>query len=306
MWLTWYFFTPNPAFSYIAENWQVTLTMVFGSLIAGGTSEGGGAIAFPVFTKILEISPQAAKVFSLAIQSVGMTAASIAILLMRVPVEWRVISIASIGGIPGIAAGSILIAPLLPPGVIRITFTAMISGFAVTLIILNKGIRSRNETVHMLKGNENFILFGAGVAGGIISGLVGNGIDIFTFSVMVLLFRVCEKVATPTSVILMAVNAIIGFFIHGFMMGDFSEEVKNYWLAAVPVVVVGAPLGAFLCRYVKARTIATFLIFLIGLELLTSLILIPMTPAVIMSGLATFIFYFVLYYQMYRTRVYEL
>ncbi|MDJ0901719.1 MAG: hypothetical protein QNJ55_23255 [Xenococcus sp. MO_188.B8] len=70
------------AFSYLLDNWQVALTMVFGSEIAGETSVGGGAVAFPVFTKVLHIAPQDAKLFSLAIQSVGMTAASVAIILI--------------------------------------------------------------------------------------------------------------------------------------------------------------------------------------------------------------------------------
>jgi len=305
VWLAWYFLSPAPAFSYIAQHWQVTVTMIFGSLIAGGTSEGGGAVAFPVFTKVLDISPHAAKVFSLAIQSVGMTAAAITILLMRITVEWRAILLVSIGGIPGITMGSIIIAPLLPPEVIRITFTAMLSGLAITLIILNRGIRSRNETIPYLKGNENIILIGVGLAGGILSGLVGNGIDIFTFSVLVLFFRVCEKVATPTSVILMAVNALSGFFIHGVLLGDFTAQIQNYWLAAIPVVVLGAPLGALLCRHIKAEIIALFLIFLIGAELLTSLILIPLTAPVLAFGVGTFIFYFLLYFQMYRNRTYE-
>ena len=155
------------------------------------------------------------------------------------------------------------------------------------------------------RNNENVILMAAGFAGGIISGLVGNGIDIFAFSVMVLLFRVCEKVATPTSVILMAVNAVAGFMLHVFFLGDFTTEAQNYWLAAVPVVVIGAPLGAFLCRYARAETIAAFLIFLIGVELVTSLLLIPLTPAVIVAGLGTFLFYFILYFGMYRNRFYE-
>jgi hypothetical protein len=55
--------------------WVVRLS--FGSMIAGGTSLGGGAVAFPVFTKVLHITPYDAKVFSLAIQSVGMSAASL-------------------------------------------------------------------------------------------------------------------------------------------------------------------------------------------------------------------------------------
>ncbi|OAD19453.1 Permease [Candidatus Thiomargarita nelsonii] len=57
--------------------------MIFGSMIAGGTAMGGGAVAFPVFTKILDITPHDAKVFSLAIQGIGMTAASVTIFLTK-------------------------------------------------------------------------------------------------------------------------------------------------------------------------------------------------------------------------------
>ena len=35
------------------------------------TSEGGGAVAFPVMTLLLEIKPEVARDFSLMVQSVG-------------------------------------------------------------------------------------------------------------------------------------------------------------------------------------------------------------------------------------------
>jgi uncharacterized membrane protein YfcA len=102
------------AFSHVAANLEIFFTMIFGSLIAGATSEGGGAIAFPVFTKILDISPHDAKVFALAIQSVGMTAASLFIIINRVAVEWRVIFWAGFGGIFGIIIGTGILAPIFP------------------------------------------------------------------------------------------------------------------------------------------------------------------------------------------------
>jgi uncharacterized membrane protein YfcA len=60
----------------------------------------------------------------------------------------------------------------------------------------------RNWVPTLARGNQKW--------GGLMSGLVG--IDIVTFSVMVLLFRISEKIATPTSVILMALNAVIGLY----------------------------------------------------------------------------------------------
>ena len=51
-----------------------------------------------------------------------------------------------------------------------------------------------------------------GVIGGTFSALAGSGVDICSFSVLCLLFRVTEKVATPTSVVLMAINTCVGFY----------------------------------------------------------------------------------------------
>ena len=54
------------------------------------------------------------------------------------------------------------------------------------------------------------LLFAVGLVGGMVSGVLGNGIDVLVFSVLVLGFRVSEAIATPTSVILMAGNAVAG------------------------------------------------------------------------------------------------
>ena len=58
--VVWFVLGGDRALQAVANHWQVSLTMVFGSLVGGGTSEGGGAIAFPVMTKVLAVpAPQA-------------------------------------------------------------------------------------------------------------------------------------------------------------------------------------------------------------------------------------------------------
>ena len=284
-WLAWYTFAGGPAaFAILLENWQITATMVFGSFIAGATSEGGGAVAFPVFTKALLIPPQDAKVFSLAIQSVGMTAATLLIIVMGLKVEWRVIRWASLAGVPGIVIGASLLAPQLPPAVIKMSFTVMVSSFAFTLFALNRGIRLCNEALPDPGRRERRLVMLAGILGGLMSGMVGNGIDIVTFSLMVLLFHISEKVATPTSVILMAINSLVGFALHAFVIGGFTPQVQDYWIAAIPVVVVGAPLGALVCSWLDRIVIARLLIGLIFIELVTSLMIIPLSAQVVLAS----------------------
>ena len=306
VWMAWFtFLGPKFALSNMFHHWQIAVTMAFASIIAGGTSIGGGAVAFPVFTKLLHVSPYDAKVFSLAIQSVGMGAAALVISLTGIRVAWPVILWASIGGVIGVGLG-LGIAPLLPSNVVKMSFSLVLASFAITLLALNRGARECHPVMPIWTVRERAIAIGAGLLGGVMSGLVGNGIDILVFSAMVLLFRMSEKVATPTSVILMAVNALVGLAWQGWVFEDFTDPVRSYWLAAIPVVVVGAPLGAILCSKFRRETIANILIGLIFIELITSLILIPLNPMVICLSLGILLGFSYLNYWMYRTQFYAI
>ena len=55
-----------------------------------------------------------------------------------------------------------------------------------------------------------FILTITGFIGGIFSAISGSGVDICSFSILSLLFRISEKVSTPTSIVLMAINTCVG------------------------------------------------------------------------------------------------
>jgi uncharacterized membrane protein YfcA len=306
VWIAWFYLAgPNP-FIYIQEYWEISVTMIFGSLIAGATSEGGGAVAFPVFTKLLHINPVDAKVFSFAIQSIGMTSASLVIIYLGIKVEWRVIFWASLGGALSTVLSSIWLAPLLPSPVLKMSFTAMITSFAITLFVLNRREeRLCHDNLPRVGLSEQIILISAGFLGGILSGLVGTGIDVITFSFIVLLFRLSEKVGTPTSVIIMSINTLISFALHGLVLAKFTPQVQAYWFAAMPIVVIGAPVGAMICNRLNRIVIARILILLIAFELVTSLWLIPLTSLVVTTSLAIFILFSGLYYWMYRIQTYE-
>jgi uncharacterized membrane protein YfcA len=59
-------------FPNFKTHYAMTITMIFGAFIGGATSEGGGAVAFPVMTLVLHLAPSIARDFSLMIQSCGM------------------------------------------------------------------------------------------------------------------------------------------------------------------------------------------------------------------------------------------
>lgn len=114
-----------------------------------------------------------------------------------------------------------------------------------------------------------------------------------------------EKTATPTSVILMAINTAVGFFFKGFWLGGMLPEAVGYWLVCVPVVTIGAPVGAWAASHAHRLCLAAGVIFadlaqfLIGMWILfvrnppdqaASLVALTLTTiAIVFGGAASFV-----------------
>ncbi len=292
VWLAWLVVGGRFALHSFVANWRIALTMVFGSLVGGGTSEGGGAVAFPVFTKLLHIPAHQACLFSFAIQSVGMGAASLSILYLRIPIEKRVLVWAGSGGIAGMIFSTYGIEPHLAPVLVRVAFTVMVSTLGVALVLINRKEDAMRHLFCPVFGlRERVLLVLAGALGGVMSGLAGCGENIVVFMLMVLLFRVSEKIATPTTVILMTIVTIAGFALHALVIRDFNQTVTGYWLAAVPIVCVGAPLGAVLCSRMSRRAIVGVLLVLITAELTSTLLIVPMSRKVEITAALCLVFF---------------
>lgn len=276
--------------SLFPDNYFMSITMAFGSFIAGATSEGGGAVAFPVMTMVFHIKPAIARDFSLMIQSVGMIAAGLTILWTRVPVVKSCLVWTSVGGVVGVFAGLEWLAPIIPPPFAKMLFTSTWLAFAGALWMINRAAEREVKDDHTIDTTRAKLLFLAiGIIGGVVTSITGSGVDILTFSLLVLVFRVSESVATPTSVVLMGLNALAGALYKGTLGGGLAPEAWNYWWVAVPVVVVGAPLGAQFIRSRSRLFIARFLIASILIQFVAALIIIPQTPVLLSFSAAIFL-----------------
>jgi uncharacterized membrane protein YfcA len=80
---------------------------------------------------------------------------------------------------------------------------------------------------------------------------------------MTIYYRVSEKVATPSSVIIMTIEVILGFFLHARVLKDFQPLAFDMWIACVPFVIFFAPLGAFVISKLPRRRIAQLLYFIL-------------------------------------------
>lgn len=291
-----YYMLQNDSFEIYTRQWATVLTMIFGSFIAGASPEGSAAVAYPIFTLILNIDPPVARNFAFAIQSIGMTSASLLIIGMRLKVDWNYIIFVTIGGVVGLFLGTYYVVPYVSPVQAKLFFVSLYLSFGVALWLQNR--RSQRQVFDRIENFENsdkgrLIIFG--LVGGIISSIFGTGINIFTFCLMTIYYRVSEKVATPSSVIIMTIETILGLFIHTQLIKDFQPEAFEIWLACVPFVAVFAPLGAFVISKMPRKGIATLLYWILIIQFFgamlvikPSLIQLSLCMLVLASGIGLF------------------
>lgn len=124
----------------------------------------------------------------------------------------------------------------------------------------------------------------------------GSGLDIVTFSVLVLVFSVHEGIATPTSVVLMATNTVVGFLWREGFGGGVADAAWEYWYVCIPIVVVGAPLGARFIRNRSRMFVVAILYVSIGLQYVGALLILEQSPAllafnVVVVAIGSFLFW---------------
>lgn len=284
--------------------------MIFGSFIAGATSEGGGAVAFPVFTKILGISSSEARAFSLMIQSVGMTMAGLFIWIRKIPVLWNVIGTALASGSVGLLCGLFFVS--VPDPLPKLVFTFITGVFGLFLAWNHWGLsHPRKQTLELTPyGSTAFVsgrwasLITIAFVGGIVSSMVGVGIDMLVFILLTLRFGIDEKISTPTTVVLMGLLSVVGFVAYGWS-GNIPSTVWDYWLSAVPVVIFGAPFGAWVCSKLTKDHLIWLLLILISIEVISTFWLIPIRNEYLLGGGILLVFTMGLFGWMIRLRTIE-
>lgn len=237
---------------FLAEHWYYPAIMVLGAFVAGLTPEGGGAVAFPVLNIFLSVDRTMARDFSLMIQSIGMTSASIYILSHRDNVlhSYKPLLVFIPICFIGFVAGMLLLQSL-PVYIIQALFLSLITTFAIAYVWSDhRGDRPRLETA----GWRDHALLGLVlILGGLCASLFGTGADIVIYTLLVTRFRMKEKVATHMSIILMATISILGYAYRHFHDAGLTEYQLRTWLCAYPVVLFMAPFGAYILAKINVE-----------------------------------------------------
>lgn len=145
-----------------------------------------------------------------------MLCAMIAIGIMGVQIESRAIIFGTIGSIPGLIIGfefvrqfynlvsCVQIDKLLTGPQKKMLFVSIWSAFAVALFLLNQEKKRKTYMeIPDFKPWKALVLVATGFVGGILTAFTGSGVDICIFAIITVLFRVSEKSATPTTIVLM-------------------------------------------------------------------------------------------------------
>lgn len=248
--------------SVVASHWPIALAMSFGSYIAGSTPMGGGTVGFPVLVLLFELPGSLGRNFGLAVQSIGMVSASIYIFSARRPLDWGVLRPALLGSLIGTPLGAAFVAPSIPDLWVKLTFGVVWASFGILhLIKIRELVAAQGESTRFAPWNGPIGL-GVGFLGGIVSSVTGVGIDMMIYATLALLYRADLKISIPTSVVLMAFTSLVGIASNVALsyvrpaMYAIDPEVFANWLAAAPVVALGAPIGAIVVnRLPRAPTL---------------------------------------------------
>ena len=234
-------------------HWPMAAAMAVGSYVAGSTPMGGGTVGFPVLVLLMDLPATLGRDFSFAIQSVGMTSASIYILCKRQELEWPMLRAALLGALVGTPLGILYVAPLASDLFIKLLFASMWCSFGLLHLRRIREITSyEGMTPHDIAFDHRVGL-AVGLLGSLsIASITGVGIDMMIYMVLVLWCHADLKIAIPTSVVLMAATSLIGVAAKA-TFGDFQPGTFENWLAAAPVVAVGAPLGAMVVSRIGRR-----------------------------------------------------
>ena len=268
------------------DAWPIIPTMALGSFVAGSTFLGGGAVAFPVMTKIMGIDPTLAKQFSLAIQSVGMSSASLLIILLNRKLPYRLIAIATAFAALGVVLNLQFAENLLTTPDLKIGFSLFVLCFLVVSKLSSSppSVNYRPHSPALYPAQSLLILFS--FLGGWVAGFIGSGADLFSFCIFFLLCRLPLKTAIQSSVLVMAGCSLIAVLYLYLTQSFISQPSKplvdpvdlvSLWLLAAPVVLVGAPIGVLFCRTVSIKTLNVFIYTIALLELCSTIVLVDIS-----------------------------
>jgi hypothetical protein len=239
---------------------------VFGyicALIIGislGLIGGGGSIlAVPVLAFLFHIDARIATAYSLFI--VGSSALVGGIKQhFKGFVDWKIAFVFGIPSIIGVTLVRHFVVPALPEvlftlGHFEFTRRMGMFGLFATLMIpaAFSMLNGRKELLKASKENVKFnypLILSEGLILGFITGLIGAGGGFLIIPTLVILAKANMKVAVGTSLIIIALSSLIGFFLGDALVSHIDW---NFLFIFTSISIIGIFIGGYLGNFVDGQ-----------------------------------------------------
>ncbi len=232
-----------------------------GALIIGvslGLIGGGGSIlAVPILAYLFSIDEKAATAYSLFI--VGASA-----LLggwkqhLKGLVDWRTAAVFGLPAIIGVTVVRRYVVPAMPDILFEfqgLEFTRRMAMFGLFAVLMIPAAYSmlKKEKVKKVTGEKRYnyaLILAEGLIVGGITGMIGAGGGFLIIPALVILANVEMKVAVGTSLIIIAIKSLMGFF-----LGDvLTMEIDWGFLSLFTgLSVIGIFIGSYLSNFIDGK-----------------------------------------------------
>lgn len=249
---------------------------VFIGLSLGLIGGGGSILTVPLLVYVFHVEPVSATAYSLFV--VGVTSLIGAFAYVRKnQVDFKAAAVFAVPALSSVFVTRRFVLPALPEGIFSvgdflITKNILVMGlFAVLMLASSYSmIKNKRPETEFNSGDFNYIrLMTLGFAVGLLTGLVGAGGGFLIIPALVLFAKLPMKMAVGTSLLIIAVNSLIG------VAGDLMGTMIFDWLFLITVTgvaIAGIFLGSYLSRFVpgqKLKPIFGWFVLLMGIYILT-------------------------------------
>lgn len=240
----------------------------FIGLIMGVLGGGGSILAVPILAYIFHFDEKIATAYSLCI--VGSTGLIGGIKqASQKMVDWKVVFQFGLPAVVGITLVRAFLIPALPSNLFSIgdfivtRRMAMFGLFAILMVFAAISMLKGKKDVEIDQKNNklNPVLFIQGFLIGGLTGMVGAGGGFLIVPALMMVAKLDMKRASATSLVIIAINSLIGFFI-----GD-ALHIKIDWSflsVFIGISMVGILVGTYINKFLPVQFLKrTFAIFII-------------------------------------------
>lgn len=237
-------------------------------LALGMLGSGGSALTVPVLVYLVGHGAKESIAESMAI--VGIISIVAALPYARAQqIDWRSVWLFGIPGMLGTFVGAWL-GGIAPEAMQLVVFSGVLLLSAFLMLRKTSPAKYDNDSEHEGSHRSSaWKVASEGIAVGIVTGFVGVGGGFLIIPALVILGRLPMRLAIGTSLVIIAINAAVGFakYEHYLLAHDLNVDWRTIALFATLGVVgslIGRTINARLNQVVLKRVFAVFLIVLGG------------------------------------------